>query len=122
MVVGRKHQAAKIVYNFKDQIIDLHQKRYTLLEIYETIPELKANMSYSTLARNCSNLQLLSKKSKDAKIDKTDSTKNENFVNENHVAENDDKLSENAKRNRAKLNNRKPDFFYDASTDGKDLI
>ena len=119
--MGRKHQAAKIVYNFKDQIIDLHQKRYTLLEIYETIPELKANMSYSTLARNCSNLQLLSKKSKDAKIDKTESTKNENFVNENHVTEKDDKLSENAKRNLEKLTNRKPKFSYDHSTKGKDF-
>ena len=36
--MGRKYQAAKIVYDVKDQIIELHNKRLTRLEIHETIP------------------------------------------------------------------------------------
>ncbi|UOH76672.1 hypothetical protein MOW08_16880 (plasmid) [Acinetobacter schindleri] len=66
--MGRKYQAAKIVYDVKDQIIELHNKRLTLLEIHETIPNLKEQVSYSSLARICSDLRLIDKKRKTKKL------------------------------------------------------
>lgn len=120
--MGRKYQAAKIVYDVKDQIIELHNKRLTLLEIHETIPNLKEQVSYSSLARICANLQLIAKKKKNEKTENSDSTKKENFVNEKTQTENSDKLSSNAEKNLEKLTKRKSGFSYDHSTKGKDFI
>lgn len=120
--MGRKYQAAKIVYDAKDQIIELHNKRLTLLEIHETIPNLKEQVSYSSLARICADLQLFDKKKKNEKIENSNSTTKENFVNEKTPTENSDKLSSNAEKNLEKLTKRKPGFSYDHSTKGKDFI
>lgn len=120
--MAKRSQAQVFIIASTEEIQDLRRKGYSLKEIHRCIPNLKDNLHYVTFLRVIPKLGIIEVKSKDKKISSTESTKNENFVNENHVTENDDKLSENAKRNRAKLNNRNPDFFYDASTDGKDLI
>ena len=120
--MGRKYQAAKIVYDAKDQIIELHNKRLTLLEIHETIPNLKEQVSYSSLARICADLQLFDKKKKNEKIENSNSTTKENFVNEKNSEENNARIKSNADIHREKLNHRPEKFKFDHGTKDDELI
>ncbi len=115
----RKYQAGKIVFNAKDEILDLHNKRYSLLEIYETIPDLKDKISYSSLARICSDLNLFEK---NEKRKNQDSTKSQNFVNEKKSPDKADRMPTNAEKNLEALKARPETFKFDHGTNDSELI
>ncbi|MCU4596666.1 hypothetical protein ACLIL3_010585 [Acinetobacter radioresistens] len=57
-----RHQVKKYVIQSKEKILKMYEKGYTLKEIFTEIPELNQNISYASLCRACSKLDLFEKK------------------------------------------------------------